>query len=118
AGIGADGLGDALLTVTVSALDLPDGDEPLYPLLTGFANTDEDAGSKENLQLAGLAQHPYAHGRLFVWRGEVGHAFLAQPRADVLQHEPQTDVDVLEHFHLVVAQHASVGMRQEAVGEG
>ena len=69
-------------------------------------------------EVAGFLQHLQAPFGILVRRIVVRFSLASQPWADVLQHQPHTDVDGLERSHLLTAHHPGVGVRQQALIQG
>src|SRR5260370_15199523 len=91
--------------------------EALDPLHPWLYDTDENAGSKRDPQLPGCGDHREALLRPLVGRPMVGHSRLTQSLTHVLEHQPEAHVDSAKPSHLLTAEQAGVGMRQQAVLE-
>ena len=103
--------------MTVFLVQVTNRKQTVNNFFARFPDTNQNARSKRNLQFSGLTDHFYSDFGPFVGRGKVRHAALTQPWADVFQHESETDVDVFERLHFVMAQHAGIGVGQDAVGQ-
>src|SRR5690606_18042653 len=109
---GPEVLDDDLLQVTVAAVQLPDSEQRFHTLLERFADTDQDARSKGDFELASDFQGLQAQ----VWPlagGEfVRSSRPTQALTDALQHDAHGGIDVLQMCHLSAAHVPGVTVRK------
>ena len=110
AGLGQEVLDDHLLDVPVPAVGLGDGLEGDGPVLSAFADADEDSGGERDRQSPGRLECGQA-----TLGGLVGSAAVAvEVVAERLEHHPLGGGDPAEFRQLLLVEGTGVGVRQEA----
>jgi hypothetical protein len=97
-------------------LDVVEAGERLqrrHPVLLGLADADQDPARERDLQLAGGADRREPLLRVLGRRSLVGD----QVRVHGLEHQPLRGGDLAQPGELLAAQHAEVGVRQQAALE-
>ena len=111
--LGPEILNDDLLDVPVVIMGIAEREQGLDPLLSGFADADEDTGGERHRLLAGQAERLEPCCRPLVRRAVVRPALGGEPLGRALEHHALRGGDRTQRAQVFAAQHTRIEVRQQ-----
>src|SRR5438876_10761383 len=112
--LGTKILDDHFLDVAVFFVERSNGQKGVDALVHGFAYTDQDAGRERDTEFAGFFDSAKTKRGHFVRSFGMRQAVTHEARADVVEHEADAGVGILQALEGSMIHEAGIGVRKQA----